>query len=506
MYVQQNYSEKIDEIRHVLPASAYALLKVPSTSSPFRDYSIIQRIIFWIRIRVIKFTEYVLGEHLYIENTFRELAILEPRSRALLTTLVQQGIVPKWHCSVMNPDAPPIHICSLDIRTVELPDGGTIQMKGSTGGGTGKDIREAMIPALGELLERYSFSTWNTKHMIRGSFEQLKDKGAVTPTTFTFYSKRQLADKAYYRSIVSPETEMDWIPAQTLEDKTKRLVPAQLAYMFYSRANQDEPVFWVTTSNGAAAGVSFDMAAYRALCEAIERDAFLVFWLNKIPPPQIDLNTITIPAVREALEMFDQNGINFYILDVTTDISIPTFVGLIVDKDGPKPVCVSAVCDFDVQGALSKLAQEALKFLHFGAHKETIPIKAEDVTGIDERQLFWSQGDSFEEILFLTEGVVRPYDTIEQFPDEDFSVRLRRLRDIFTHKQYMCFFVDVTAQEARQAGLTVIRAIAPDLMPIYFEERNKYLGVQRLYTTPISLGYRGAKDETDLNPTPHPFL
>lgn len=53
-------------------------------------------------------------------------------------------------------------------------------------------------------------------------------------------------------------------------------------------------------------------------------------------------------------------------------------------------------------------------------------------------------------------------------------------------------------------GLTVVRAIIPQLMPLSFAHRARFLAHPRLYDAPRFFG-RDALAEADLNPFPQPF-
>jgi len=94
-----------------------------------------------------------------------------------------------------------------------------------------------------------------------------------------------------------------------------------------------------------------------------------------------------------------------------------------------------------------------------------------------------------------------------EYAYEDTNSRLSKIRNILKEKRYNCFLADVTSHEACQAGLFVVKAVIPQLVPAYFNEKEKYLGVKRLYALPVILGYREQPlSENELNLIPHPFL
>lgn len=505
MYRQMTYPEQADELRHVIPAERYVNQKVGKNASPFRPLGAKWKL-FQQALRLgISFLERLLGVRLYVENQYRELLLVEPRSRALLTRLLDEGVAAKWVRQTSSPDVPAVESVMIDIAPSLLPDGRRLHMGGSTGNGTGNTMSEAMIPALGELLERYSSAGFQERNIIQGSYKQLRRRRAVNPELFQFYSNEQIARDSFVKSRVTEETQMGWIEAKTLSKGRRVLIPAQLVYIFYEASFPSDPVFWSSTSNGVAAGGSHEHAAYGAISESIERDGFMMFWLNKIAPPRIDLNSIPVSSVREILQRLRACGIRIEILDCTTEVSVPSFAAVLVDEKGDHPVSVSAVADLDVENAFTKLIHEAVKFLHAGWPRGA-SIAPENITRIEDRQKYWARADMIQEIEFLLQGPMKSYEDISQTSCKTYSEKLARMKRIFAEKCLQCYLVDITTKVARDTGLSVVKAIIPELVPIHFNESRKHLGVARLYTVPKMLGHKGAIDEHEINPVPHPFL
>ena len=508
MALEQQYREQSDTLRHVLLASNYATQLMQG--SPFRALTIFERFKLWVRTTIVRCAEIVLGAPLYAENMYREMILLEPRARLLLTQLLKKNLVTNWRIGSAVPDQPYIVTCRLDLRPITLPSGKVVSMHGNTGGGVGKNLSEALIPALAELLERYSMAVWSEQLLVKGTYPVLQGSGAVDPQAFTFFSHTQLADEHFAEHRIDAKASLHWTHARTLAEGRTVLIPAQLVYMFYENEHPDEVIFWDTTSNGTAAGASVTDATYRAICEAIERDAFMIFWLNRITPPRVRPESIPDPEVQRLLCECERYGLTVHILDCTTDLGVPTFVGVVIDRHGNGSVAVTAGADFDVLTSLRKLMYEVLKFMHgtlsTGSEGTLTP---NQIISMGQREHYWNTCDWATEIDFLIRGPEKSYDdiVIPKVAHASYAEKLEALRWILKKKKYHCYVVDVTTPEAHEAGLSIVRAIIPDLMPIYFKEAKRYQGVARLYTVPACMGYaNGAKDEFELNPTPHPFL
>jgi ribosomal protein S12 methylthiotransferase accessory factor len=64
--------------------------------------------------------------------------------------------------------------------------------------------------------------------------------------------------------------------------------------------------------------------------------------------------------------------------------------------------------------------------------------------------------------------------------------------------------VECTTDEARDVGFRVVRVIIPQLMPLSFTHRARYLAHPRLYEAPARMGHP-VHSEAEINPHPQPF-
>lgn len=506
MYVQPYYRETPDELRHVVPASRAAEQLVSSTATPFRPLSLRDRLRQAVAKKTIQVTEWLLGCPLYTENTYREINALEPRSRAFLMHLMRSGVISKWMRQPMTPEITPIEMVMLDIAPTKLPSGREIYMGGSTGNGTGYTLNEAIIPAFGELLERYSLTCWNEHSLVMGSFNELKSKGATNPNIFQFYSDQQLKQPEFQKSLVDDNTQLQWIKAKDIS-QGEVLIPASLIHIFYQEAFPEDPVFWATTSNAAGAGTSYEHAAYGAICEAIERDGLMIFWLNRLSPPRLDVATCGVHKLVTAQAECERLGIRFEVLNCTTELGVPTFISLTIDSKSEHPVFMSAVADLSVEDALNKLARETLKGLHANWRPKTRNVQANEIQIITDRLQYWSDPALIAEVEFLLQGPKQTVDNVVSYDLPNFVAKLEKLRGICKEHNLSWYIADITSRVAKQAGLCVVKAIIPEIVPIHFPEKRKHLGVKRLYSVPRVLGYtKNDTTEADINPVPHPFL
>ena len=501
----QRYTESWDELRHVIPAAKYAHFGL--TGSPFQPLSCTESLRLRMCGAAVHLAERLVGVPLYAENEYRELAMIEPRVCNLLLKLIKEGLVTDWRIGQAVPDLPPVVSCNLTLKEIVLPSGKKMRMGGSTGGGVGWTLSEALVPALGEILERYSMTQWHEGELVRGTYDDLHKNGAIDPKLFSFYSEKQLSRSEFARNRIQHNASFHWTHARSLLEERDVLVPAQLAYVFYGDNCPDATQFWETSSSGVAAGISYADATARAILEAVERDAFMIFWLNQLTPPRVRLDTIPDVDVTRLIDECARYRLELYVLDCTSDLGIPTFVTVIIDQHGSMPVSVSAASDFDPLIAIRKSVWEGMKLSRVAPKIVDGSLSPEKIMTIQDRYRFlYTVGREY--VSFLLMGAEQSYDeTIARHRIEMNRERVGMLARLLREKKYPCYLVDLTTPEAREAELCVVRAIIPDLVPLHFREAKPHLGVQRLYEVPLRMGYgRGAKDESEINTRPHPFL
>lgn len=511
---QRFFDTQPDELLHVVPVDEHIFQNGIANQSPFHPLSIPTKIRLAFVRTWLKYTEKLIGSKLYVHNELRELFAIDSRVRSLLLSLIEKKIVVSWERSLLSPDLPNIMHCFLRLNFYTTPSGRKRTIQGNRGEGVGNTINEALIIALAESLERHSLCTWESSQIIRGSFNELKDKGAVHPDTLTFFSEHQLGMSYFARNLVSEDKKMGWMKAQSLTEKKQSLIPAQLVNILYTEEYPNEPYFLPSSSNGAAAAISFDEAVVRAICEAIERDGLFIFWLNGISPPKIDLDSISIPSVQKYIKIIKQYKLDLHILDITTDLGIPAFCAVLIDSHGDVAVSISATAGFDVPRILERLVLEILKYPHVGKLPRTetflknLRDKYPNIETFEERRTIWSDKKMIPNIQFFLQGKTKKFsDVTTLYADLNTQSKLKMLVKTFKEKNHKCYIVDITSSEARDAGLAVVKAVIPTLMPFYFREREKCLGVKRLYTLPVEMGYlKQPLKEDKLNSTPHPFI
>jgi hypothetical protein len=108
------------------------------------------------------------------------------------------------------------------------------------------------------------------------------------------------------------------------------------------------------------------------------------------------------------------------------------------------------------------------------------------------------------EFLFLgkNEHVVH-----NKFKNATVGEKLGHIKELLQKKGFDCFLADITTSIAKEFGVTIFRALIPNIYPLYLNETRKYLGIRRLFEVPVKMGIlMKPKSEGEMNQIPHPML
>lgn len=122
----------------------------------------------------------------------------------------------------------------------------------------------------------------------------------------------------------------------------------------------------VMSTNGCAGHFSWDTAVLTGLLELVERDAFLVYWLNTISPTRIepDASDLSNTDLNEIIRKLQMYRLEYHFLDITSDIGIPTCACVIgKSSDTGMRYFVGSAAGFSLTDTLVSAALEALSVM-----------------------------------------------------------------------------------------------------------------------------------------------
>jgi len=264
-----------------------------------------------------------------------------------------------------------------------------------------------------------------------------------------------------------------------------------------------EKLIILPISNGAAAGMDYEKAIQRGLLELVERDAFVISYLNKLQLPKVDLHSIDVWRIDIIQDISRRYRLEIHVMDMTTDLGIPSFVTLTINRTGIGPAVLSGLkAGLDPIEAIVGSFTEALHLrckirMAYEDDNGRIPeTTVEEINTSEKRGLWWYSKDKIKLLDFW----------INQKPEplrHDFSPEgIVSITHTFEKLGEKAYYVNLTLPEFSAVGIRVVKVFVPHLQPHYLDEKYRVLGGKRLHEVPIKLGYKTA----GINSYPHPFL
>lgn len=394
-----------------------------------------------------------------------------------------------------------------------LADGRKVRANGF---GASFDREEALSKAVGETLERYFLSAYDRESFHCASYADLSRSNNVLDIfQFDFFHDWQRKkNPAYAFDEASP---FHWVEGYDLRTGASIYLPAQIVYWSYQhspRGRSSEKIIFSQTTSGSAGHFTRDEATLAALLEAIQRDAFLIYWLNSLTPKVIDLETIEHTKIRSLVDEIRRFKFEPIFLNTTSDMGVPTATCVLHDMSDPaNPIyAVGSSTGFTLEDTLIPGLIEALSVLHFVSLQDQymLPEPYEPFTSQtlsrSERLRAWRGAKMAERIHFFISGEKQSaHEFIRTAPEINTTERrLAYVRAMCEArgKGYEIYIFEVQNKILSSLGYHVVRAIVPQLIPLYLLESAAPLKARRLRDVPERIGYKAAMD---FNPWPHPF-
>ena len=375
----------------------------------------------------------------------------------------------------------------------------------SKSAGKGSTREQSRVSALCEAVERYSGARQGDEIRVRRRVvEFLGDEDAIHPNEAQLFSDRQLDDaesinaKGHPYNIVpprlDPDAEIDWTPVWSLTQRRHRYFPTS---MLYSMApEQRGPMDLIADSNGCAAGNTLEEAILQGFYELTERDAFAIWWYNRLQVPGVDLESFDDEYLAAAPNYYARCGREVWMLDITSDIRIPTFVALSRRTNAQsEDIIYGAGTHADARVAALRAVCELNQCLSWLPR----PGQADGRPMIDDPlALWWWKTAHLAECGWLAPATTEPHRTAGDYPaietvDARDDVEVCRALVEALGMEFL-----VLDQTRPDIGMPVARVIVPGMR--HFWAR---FAPGRLYDVPVSMGRRMHRlAEADLNPAP----
>jgi ribosomal protein S12 methylthiotransferase accessory factor len=270
----------------------------------------------------------------------------------------------------------------------------------------------------------------------------------------------------------------------------------------YLRANRNE-CFWNQISTGVAAHTDLQAAIVSAILEVVERDAIALTWLTRLPLAEV------LPGGGEAVRLrslVQRSGCRYSLFDATTDVGIPTIYGL---QRRPHHTSlaqlVACASGYNAAVVYRKVLFELAQLNHVDWASHSPPEDPRDILLLEHGASYMASPERSGAFDFLAADLrTRKLEHFDVAEPSGYGAKIADLKHRLTGLGYEVYLVNLTTDDLVQAGVHVVRAIIPGLLPMSPLYRARYLGHPRLYDYARKMGLYNFS-ERDVNPYPQPF-
>ncbi len=372
----------------------------------------------------------------------------------------------------------------------------------SQSGGKGRTRIQAQVSGVCEAIERYSgVYRQPHPHAIQASYNELGDD-ALHPSTYLLFSETQYANRytwnagldAQFNLVSEPFNDdliISWIPIWSLSEARFRYVPE--FYCFYGHHDSERSMIG-SDSNGCASGNTPEETILQGFLELAERDAVAIWWYNQIQFPQVDLDSFDTPYFQQLSEYYTSINRSLWVIDITNDLGIPTFVAISGRTDHEvEDIVVGLGAHLDPQIGIMRALTEVNQFLPMVNRRNA---DGSTIYGIDQDAIDWFKAAKMTPDSFLSPAPDVPARTLQTLPSlasNDLSDDVMYCVNAAKQLGIDTYVLDQTQPDIE---LNVFRVMAPGLRHFW-----RRLAPGRLYDVPVKMGWRATPiAEADVNP------
>ncbi len=371
--------------------------------------------------------------------------------------------------------------------------------EGLSGGsfGKGSTAEQGEASALMEAIERYSGIFQGDEIRVTRRFTDFAPGAAVSPNDVLLFSETQYRgglapimghDVTPTAPPFDPSAKIEWSPVWSLRDECFKYLPTSLLYFFHTGGSAAGYIH--ADSNGCAAGNTIEEAIVQGFLELVERNSYAIWWYNRLQRSELDLNRFDDPYVRDLKAQLANTGRRLWVLDITSDLGIPSFVALShAVQNGHDFVEYGSGAHFDPRIALLRALTEVNQFLSIGlmGARNAAPSSREGATPFYLR-----------DHTYLTPNGHSPARPDRSSNFGGLDKREQVMACVKLAKGHGLDFL-VLDQTRPDIEVPVVRVIVPGLRHFY-----RRFAPGRLYDVPIKLKLRDRPlSENELNPL-HP--
>ncbi len=394
---------------------------------------------------------------------------------------------------------------------------GADEKRREAGGASWRSDQDALMAALAESLERALWWTADDhfRKPMRRSVSEL-ERGHyrfIAPERFTSFSLEQRATQPGLA--LTRETPFLWTEGVSLVSGRGTYVPAQTISGLQPpgstyRNPWNEPLVRSRHTIGLATWPTQVGAQLAGALECIEREAYMIMWLNQLAMPRLNLVSLCRknPGLSKCVEVCERYRFKVHVIAMPTDAPTHAICSILEDTSGRAPrYAIGLKAHRDLVYAVEKSLLEALRARAGGrrlsAQGPWDQRKRKQDIGHYERLHYWAMRENARKLEFLVQGgVIEP--TPKHWEKDSEGEHRARIIAWCKNNGFECVAIPFTHSKKNPTDLHVEMIVIPELQPTHLFEGDFALGGTRWQTVPRELGLTPrAKMFTD---EPHPFV
>ncbi len=378
------------------------------------------------------------------------------------------------------------------------------------GGADAYSEEQALRATLSEALERYLWTETDDwfERPLHATVAQMSQKrlNFIHPDRFAGFSEAQR--KPGTTLFLGSNSEFLWIRGVSLASGSRIFVPAQTASGL--RNLKTESLVRPRVTTGLATWMDATGARVRGTLEVVERDAYMIMWLNQLTLPRIALSPLRQRSTSLALILDTCARYRLHVAAVHLITDAPAHVAciLLTDESGVKPqISVGLKAHRSLPDAVEGAIIEALRarqgcrrFFNTGGVWR-VETAVEDV-GHRDRMYYWAAPESARRLAWMKAGDEQVFAEAAWEKESD-KAYLERIAAWCRSAHYECISVPLGISRHNPTSLSVEMIVMPDMQPMHITEKARALGGARIREIPRLFGYQ-AREEA-FTEAPHPF-
>lgn len=328
-------------------------------------------------------------------------------------------------------------------------------------GGSGLVPDSAVVRAFMEGVERHCMLSPRSSGVTSASADL--DRPFIPPDRFYLYSDEQYDREEFPYARYDPTDEHRWVSVTDIQTRREVYVPEEFSQ--YVPSDEHETSLVESNSNGFAAHFSRPKAILGGLSELLERDAVMCQWYDRTPTNHVRPETLS-GGPSAVVEEIEDRGYDVRIADVTRFSKFPCYAVTLLSRERDDPpffICAGG-CSLDPTEALESAVFEAFNGLVVSQDGGVGTVEsASDVRSAEDHLHFYQRPDRLDYLAPFTEPG-GPVDFEMADADCTLDAAIAALDDL----DVRVLFRDVTPEYLSERGVSVVRTLSPDLVPITF--------------------------------------